>query len=141
MLKVLFDPSAMAKRYRDETGRDEVQHWLQRADAVVMAAHARVELASGLCRDLHDGATTRTELDQDLQVLARDFEGFEVMPLDERVEALALHAMAASRLRAMDALHIATAQAAGVQMFVTADRRQAQAAQALAIPTSLVQVA
>jgi len=138
-MKVLFDTSAIAKRYRDEGGHDQVQQWLTRADGVVMAAHARVEVASSLCRDLHDGATTRADFDADLQILAQDFEGFEVVPLDERIEALSIQAMAASRLRAMDALHIATAQVAGVDMFVTADRRQAQAAQALAIPTFVVQ--
>lgn len=138
-MRLLFDTSAIAKRYRDEQGHEQVQQWLERADAVVMAAHARVEVASSLCRDLHDGATTRSEFDADLQILALDFEGFEVLALDERIEALSIQAMAASRLRAMDALHIATAQAAGVDMFVTADKRQAQAAQALAIPTFLVQ--
>lgn len=138
-MKVLFDTSAIAKRYRDEGGHDQVQQWLARADGVVMAAHARAEVASSLCRDLHDGATTRADFDADLQILAQDFDGFDIMPLNERIEALSIQAMAASRLRAMDALHIATAQVAGVDMFVTADRRQAQAAQALAIPTFLVQ--
>lgn len=139
-MRVLFDTSAIAKRYRDEEGHDQVQQWLERADGVVMAAHARVEVTSSLCRDLHDGATTRVDLDADLQILADDFDGFGVLPLDGRIEALAAQAMVSSRLRAMDALHIATAQVAGVDMFVTADKRQAEAAQALAIPTFLVQV-
>ncbi len=138
-MRLLFDTSAIAKRYRDEQGHEQVQNWLERADVVVMAAHARVEVASSLCRDLHDGATTLLDLEADLLIVARDFAGFDVVPLDERIEALSIQAMAASRLRAMDALHIATAQAAGVDMFVTADRRQAQAAQALARPTFLVQ--
>lgn len=139
-MRVLFDTSAIAKRYRDEEGHDQVQAWLARADGVVMAAHARVEVASSLCRDLHDGATSRADLEEDLQILANDFTGFSVLPLDGRIEALVVQAMATSRLRAMDALHIATAQVAGVDMFVTADKRQAEAAQALAIPTFLVQV-
>lgn len=138
-MRVLFDTSAIAKRYRDELGHQEVQQWLERADAVVMAAHTRVEVASSLCRDLHDGATTQQDFEADLDILAQDFEGFSVVPLDGRIEALAIQAMAGARLRAMDALHIATAQVAGVDMFITADKRQAQAAQALAIPTCLVQ--
>ena len=137
-MKLLFDTSAIAKRYRDELGHEQVQLWLARADAVVMAAHARVEVASSLCRDLHDGATTRAELDADLQLLARDFGSFDVLPLDERIEALAIQTMAVSRVRAMDALHIATAQAAGVDLFVTADQRQAQAAAASGLKTQLI---
>jgi len=138
-LRLLFDSSAIAKRYRDEAGHEQVQQCLLRADAVVMAAHARVEVAASLCRDLHDGATTRSDLDADLQLLARDFGGFEVLPLDERIEFLSIQAMAASRLRAMDALHIATAQAAGVDLFVTADRRQAEAAAASGLKTQLIE--
>ncbi|MFT3718700.1 type II toxin-antitoxin system VapC family toxin [Pseudorhodoferax sp.] len=138
---MLFDTSAIAKRYRDEQGHDQVQQWLERADGVVMAAHARMEVAASLCRDLHDGATTQADLQADLQALAQDFDGFDVMPLDSRIEALSTQAMAGARLRAMDALHIATAQAAGVDMFITADKHQAQAAEALAIPTFLVQAA
>ncbi|MFN4115331.1 MAG: type II toxin-antitoxin system VapC family toxin [Inhella sp.] len=138
-MKVLFDTSAIAKRYRDEVGHEQVQICLARADQVVMAAHARVEVAASLCRDLHDGATQRAELDADLQLLARDFGGFDVLPLDERIEFMAIQAMAGSRLRAMDALHIATAQAAGVDLFVTADRRQAEAAAASGLKTQLIE--
>ena len=138
-MKILFDTSAIAKRYRDEVGHEQVQICLARADQVVMAAHARVEVASSLCRDLHDGATQRAELDADLQLLARDFGGFDVLPLDERIEFMAIQAMAGSRLRAMDALHIATAQAAGVDLFVTADRRQTEAAAASGLKTQLIE--
>lgn len=138
-MKVLFDTSAIAKRYRDERGHDHVQLCLSRADQVVMAAHARVEVASSLCRDLHDGALSHADLEADLQLLARDFGGFDVLPLDERIEALAIQAMASSRLRAMDALHVATAQAAAVDLFVTADQRQAKAAAATGLKTQLIE--
>ncbi len=47
--------------------------------------------------------------------------------------------MERTRLRAMDALHIATAQLAGVDLFVTADRRQAAAAQTAGLKTQLVE--
>lgn len=138
-MKVLFDTSAIAKRYRDERGHEQVQLCLSRADQVVMAAHARLEVASSLCRDLHDGVLSHADLDADLQLLARDFGGFEVRPLDERIEALAIQAMAGSRLRAMDALHVATAQAAAVDLFVTADQRQAKAAAATGLKTQLIE--
>jgi predicted nucleic acid-binding protein len=39
----------------------------------------------------------------------------------------------------MDALHIGAARAARVDLFVTADRRQAQAAQALGLTTELIE--
>ena len=48
--------------------------------------------------------------------------------------------MEVSRLRAMDALHIGTAKAAYVDLFVTADKRQAAAAQAVGLKTELIEV-
>jgi len=47
--------------------------------------------------------------------------------------------MEISRLRAMDALHIGTAQATRVDLFVTADKRQALAAQAVGLRTELIE--
>jgi predicted nucleic acid-binding protein len=41
----------------------------------------------------------------------------------------------------MDALHIGTAQAARVDLFVTADKRQAAAAQAVGLKTELIEEA
>jgi uncharacterized protein len=38
----------------------------------------------------------------------------------------------------MDALHVGSALAAGVELFVTADRRQAHVAQGLGLKTELV---
>lgn len=135
---IMFDTTAIAKRYRDEIGRDQVLHWLEKASEVVMAIHCKVEVASSLCRDLLDGLTNEAEFAHDLDLVNRDFEGFRVQPLSTRVEELAIQAMAGSRLRAMDALHIASARVAGVDVFVTADKAQAKAAQAFGLNTELV---
>ena len=54
------------------------------------------------------------------------------------VEMLAIAAMESARLHAMDALHIATAQHAQVDLFVTADRRQASVARAVGLTTELI---
>ena len=55
------------------------------------------------------------------------------------MERYAIAAMRMATLRGMDALHIGSAQAANVDLFVTADRRQAQAAQAVGLKTELIE--
>jgi predicted nucleic acid-binding protein len=137
---ILFDTSAIAKRYRDEPGRDQVEHWLSLADDVMMAAHCKVEVASSLCRDHLNGLTTDAQLAIDLDFVDKDFDDFSIVSLDRRIEKLAITAMTGNRLRAMDALHIATAQAAYVDLFVTADKAQARAAQAMLLATHLIEV-
>ena len=71
--------------------------------------------------------------------ISGDFDELRVMPIDEQIEIYAIGAMRLSPLRAMDALHIGTAQLARVDLFVTADRRQAAAAQLAGLRTELIE--
>jgi predicted nucleic acid-binding protein len=136
---LLLDTSALVKRYREEGGSQRVQHLLGQARRVVMAAHCKVELAAGLSRDWRNRLTTRAQYERDLSLLGEDFADFEVFPLDPRIESFAMAVMEGHNLQSMDALHIGTAQAAHVDLFVTADPHQAQAAQAVGLKTELIE--
>ena len=138
-MRVLFDSSAIAKRYKKEAGHSQVQQLLMTAETVVLAAHCKVEIASSLCRELHDSVITQAQYGQALEEIAQDFVDFDVRAISPQIEALALTAMERNRLRAMDALHIASAQAARIDLFVTADRKQASAAQAAGLKTQLIE--
>ncbi len=139
MNRVLFDSSALFKRYNRELGREQVLAIGDKADAVVVAAHCLTELASALNRQRHDGVLNEEDYGGIMAIMREEFAEFAVIPLDRRVEGFALQAMQRVRLPAMDALHIGTAQAAYVDMFVTADRRQAQAARAAGLTTELIE--
>ena len=69
-----------------------------------------------------------------------DFGAYRVEPLSRIVEEFAVAAMVQAPLRAMDALHIGTAQSAHAGLFVTADRRQAAAGWAVGLKTELIEV-
>ncbi len=138
-MKLLLDSSALAKRYKRESGHDAVEGLLMEADAVVLAAHCKAELASSLCREVRDCAIDMAQYAHAMSEVAQDFVDFDIHPIGVEVEAFAVAAMERSRLRAMDALHIGTAQAARVDVFVTADRKQAAAAQAVGLRTQLVE--
>lgn len=137
-MKILFDTSAMAKRYKREAGHEAVSALLMDADAVVLAAHCKVEIASSFSREMHDAQIDLGQYDHAMDEVAQDFVDFQVLAINAQIEGLSMAAMRHTRLRAMDALHIATAQVAGVDLFVTADRRQAAAAQATGLKTQLV---
>ena len=87
----------------------------------------------------HDGVLAAPDYARIMSVVHADFADFSCMALDRRVEALAIAAMEPNRLRAIDALHIGTAQAAEVDLFVTADRRQAAAAAAVGLKIELIE--
>ncbi len=137
-MKMLLDTSAMAKRYKREVGHDTVSALLMKADMIVVAAHCKVEIASSFSREVHDAQIDLGQYDHAMGAVAQDFADFQVMPINGQIEGLSMAAMRYNRLRAMDALHIGTAQFSGVDLFVTADRRQAAAAQACGLKTQLV---
>lgn len=138
-MRILFDTSALYKRYNIEAGRDQVIAVGNRASEVMVAAHCKSEIASALNRNRHDGLLNTDDYMQIMRAVHSDFADFTLVALDVQVEAHAISAMEKSRLRAMDALHIGTAQAARVDLFVTADRRQALAAQAVGLKTQLIE--
>ena len=137
-MRVLFDTSALYKRYNIEPGRDQVLAAGDRASEVIVAAHCKSEIASALNRNRHDGLLNADDYMQIMRAVQGDFADFTLVALGPQVEAHCISAMEISRLRAMDALHIGTAQAARVDLFVTADRRQAQAAEAVGLKTELI---
>ena len=138
-MRVLFDPSALFKRYNRESGRDQVLAAGDRASEVMVAAHCKSEIASALNRNRHDGLLNGNDYGDIMRAIQNDFADFTLVALNAQVEAHAISAMEISRLRAMDALHIGSAQAARVDLFVTADRRQALAAQAVGLKTELIE--
>ena len=138
-MRMLVDTSALYKRYNREAGRDQLMAVSERADELVIAGHCKAEIASALNRQRHDGLLNAEDYARIMAVVKADFDDFTLFALDGRVEAYAMAAMEASRLRAMDALHIGTAKAAYVDLFVTADKRQALAAQAVGLTTELIE--
>jgi len=138
-MRIFFDTSALYKRYAEEVGRDTVVQLGQDAREVLVAAHCLTEVASALNRQKHDGFVPQADYARIMADIYADFADFTIVNLDRRVEALSIAAMEAVRLRAMEALHVGTAQSARADLFVTADRRQATAAQAVGLKTRLIE--
>jgi len=138
-MKVLFDSSALFKRYAGEAGAHQVLDLHAKATSVVLAAHCLTELMSALTRQWREGAFGDAEFARVRARMREDFDAYRIEPLSRTVEDLTIAAMALAPLRAMDALHIGSAQAARAHLFVTADRRQAAAAQAAGLRTECVE--
>ena len=139
-MNILFDASAMFKRYSGEAGVDRVLQLQASASAVTAAVHCKTEVASALTRQWREGAFSDKEYERVLADIHADFDELAVMPLSSQAERYAIAAMRFASLRGMDALHIGTAQAARVDLFVTADKRQAAAAQTVGLKTELIEI-
>ena len=137
--RLMFDASALTKRYASETGRDRVLMLFEAASELLVAAHCKTEVASALLRRRRDGSLPAPEFDRAWAAAQRDVADMTLVPLDEHVERFAFAAMEHGPLRGMDALHVGSALASRVDLFVTADRRQAQVARGMGLATELIE--
>jgi len=136
--RLMFDASALTKRYASETGRNRVLALFASASELLVAAHCKTEVASALLRRRREGSLTAAEFDRAWSAAQSDVADMTLVPLDARVERFAFAAMEQGPLRGIDALHVGSAIAAQVDLFVTADKRQAQVARAMGVATELI---
>ena len=137
--RLMFDASALTKRYASEVGRSRVLVLIEAASELLVAAHCKTELASALLRRRGEGRLPAGEFERAWQAAQDDVADMTVVPLDARVERFAFSAMAQGALRGTDALHIASALVGQVDLFVTADKRQAEVARGMGLPTELIE--
>lgn len=136
----MFDASALTKRYASEAGRERVLALFEAASELLVAAHCKTEVASALLRRRCDGSLPAPEFDRAWAAAQSDVADMTLVPLDAHVERFAFAAMEQGPLRGMDALHVGSALATRVDLFVTADRRQAQVARGMGLPTELIEI-
>jgi uncharacterized protein len=131
-----FDSSALAKRYLDEAGRREVLRLLRQYD-VVTSAVVTVELRSALRRRVAEGTLDPNGVPEVLKRVAAEREFWAVLDVSGDVLSAAEALVAAHPVRALDAIHVASAQlfAKRIAMpnltFISADVRQTTAAAAV----------
>ena len=136
--RLMFDASALTKRYASEAGRNRVLALFASASELLVAAHCKTEVASALLRRRREGSLPVAEFDRAWDAAQSDVADMTLVALDARVERFAFAAMEQGPLRGMDALHVGSAIAARVDLFVTADKRQAQVARAMGVATELI---
>lgn len=135
-----FDTSALIKRYVDELGHGEVLQLLRKRDCVVSAVLA-VEVRSALRRRVAEGTLDEKRMTSILKRFTADRAFWTVIEVSGEVLTAAETVAAAHPLRALDAIHVASAQllaariASPAFIFVSADIRQTTAAAALGITT------
>ena len=137
-MRILFDTSALLKRYLPEPGRDAVLEWVGQARPAVAAPHCKVEIYSALSRVRRDTGAGEDAYRRTCAEVERNFSDFEVISLTPVLERAAIRSLESSPMRAMDALHVGAAIVAGVDLFVTADIRQYEGAQAAGLKAVLL---
>lgn len=131
-----FDSSALVKRYIAEPGRRDVLR-LMRQHACVTSALAPLELRSAIRRRVTDGTLDAARAPAVLMRLAEDRRYWTLVEVSKEALASAESFVAAHSIRALDAVHVASARLFCADppersvTFVSADHRQTDVAAAL----------
>src|SRR5215510_5171789 len=139
-LNVFVDSSALAKRYIEEKGSDQVQAILSSASALAVSVICVPEIVSALCRRRHERKLSTEEYRQVRASLLSDIDDATVVGLTEEVIAQAVALLEQFPLRSADALHIACASEWSTDLFVSADDRQCVAARAHGLRVEAIRV-
>lgn len=127
-MRVFFDTSAFVKRYISEAGTDTVLEWCDQATEIGLSGIALPEIISAFCRLHREAKITDTQYRQLKSLLLADIEDAAVCDLTPVVLGGAISSLETNVLRAMDAIHIGSALALKADVFVSADKRQREAA-------------
>ena len=131
-----FDTSALIRRYVNEPGRREVLQLLRKKRCVVSAV-LPVEIGSALRRRLTEGGLDQADVAAILKRFTADRAFWTVIDVSREVLVAAESLSAAHPLRALDAIHMASAQlfaargSSAALTFVSADLRQTSLAAVL----------
>jgi predicted nucleic acid-binding protein len=129
---VYIDTSALIKRYVHEASSARVDSFLAAAlDELVISPLGLTEFESMLQRRLRQREFDAAFLERARDLLARDLEGglWAIQPFDPNVipHATRLIRELDTPLAALDAIHLASAQAYGCDSVATGDRQFARA--------------
>ena len=132
-MKAYIDTSVLVKRYVSEAGSDALDSFLVTAQPELMASELiRLELVSTFGRKCREGRFPRTDLDKlQIQIDADLLSGrIELVVLHRDILMRALNLMRSLNQppATLDAIHLASALAQRVDVFMTNDHQLSQAA-------------
>ncbi len=134
-----LDTAYIAKLYLRETGSAEVRHLVAEEDAIVCAAHGRVELACVFRRKLREGSIDPSGYSARMRQAALDTDKGRLVWLSldteliERAWAQIAAMDAEVYLRGADALHLVCARENGFRTVYSNDRHLLAAAEVFGV--------
>lgn len=110
-MKLYLDTSALVKLYVEEQGAPVVRNAVAQAELVATAAIAYVEARAAFVRRRHEGGLSTVEYRRIIRGLDADWAHYLVVEVADVLIRDAVRLVEAHRLRAYDAIHLASAAA------------------------------
>ena len=134
-MNVFADSSALAKRYIADEASDRVDQLLAQATGLSVSVLCLPEIVSALCRRKRERFLTTPQYEAARNALEGDLGDATVVQITDEVTLRCVELLEAHRLRASDAIQIASALVWDADLFISADAQQCTAARAAGIKT------
>jgi uncharacterized protein len=137
-VRLFADSSALVKRYIAEPGRELVLARCAEATEILASTIALPEVLATLNRLRREGRLSGEEYTALKQRVLADMQHATIVALTPEVLAGTITSLEKAPLRAMDTIHVASALGCSPDRFLTADKRQHGAAEAMGLKSELV---
>lgn len=137
-MRLFLDSSAFAKRFVNETGSVVVERLCARASDLGLSVICALEVVSAMNRRSREGLLTAQRYAQAKRRLAEDVHDADIIQINPDITRETVALLERHPLRAMDAIHVASALFWNADLFVSADIRQLAAAEAAGLTTESV---
>ena len=127
-MRVFFDSSVFVKRYVREKVTKVVLLWCDQATELCLSGIALPEIVSAFCRLLRENRVSPLQYRHLKTMLMADISDAAICDLTPEVIRHSIIALEKNVQRGMDAIHLGSALALNVDIFVSADARQCAAA-------------
>jgi len=128
-MRVFFDSSAFAKRYVREEGTDAVISWCDQATELCLSGIALPEIVSAFCRLQRENRISSAQYRDLKTMLMADISDAAICDFTPEVLRHSIITLEKNVLHGMDAIHLGSALALTVDVFVSADARQCAVAE------------
>jgi predicted nucleic acid-binding protein len=108
-LILYLDTSALVKLYAEEQGSEQVRDGVRAADLIATSLMAYAETRAALARKGRSGEVSRPAMIRCRRDFERDWQRLNRLPIDELLVRKAGELAKQHALRALDALHLASA--------------------------------
>lgn len=124
-MRIFLDTSALAKRYVQEPGSDELEElFASITTEIFISTLAFVEFASAMGRKLRNKEITKAKVGEAIKELEEDWYGvFTRIQLEDLLAETAAVLALEYSLKGADAVHLASAQVTGAELFVASDNK------------------
>lgn len=106
---IYFDTSALAKKYVNEIGTEEIRGIIDSGSTIVTSKLTYAEMLSAFARRTRAGDISESEFDQLANDFESDWQSFHAIDFQDELFALVKQVIRAYALRGADSIHLASA--------------------------------